>query len=199
MRLILASESRARRRMLTAAGLTFEAIAAGIDEAALTAGMLAEDNEAAPVAIACHLARAKAEAVSRRFPEALVIGSDQVLAVGDQMLSKAHDQAEARSTLIKLRGRRHSLHSAVAVVRDNVVVGSAVDSARLVMRDYSDAFLDRYVAAAGDALTTCVGAYELEGPGIQLFETIDGDFHTILGMPLLPLLDILRREGAIES
>lgn len=185
--------------MLASAGLTFEAIASGVDEAAALAELHASDAEATPAAVASHLARAKAEAVARLHPDAVVIGSDQVLALGDELLFKAADAASARHTLALLRGRRHTLHSAVAVARDGAIVGSAIDMARLAMREFSDAFLDRYVEQAGDALTTCVGAYRLEGPGIQLFESIDGDFHTILGMPLLSLLDILRREGVIKA
>ena len=199
MRLILASESRARRWMLTAAGLQYEAVSSGVDEVAALAALVASGGNPAPADIALHLARAKAEAVSRLHPDAVVIGSDQVLALGDEVLSKAADVAAARRALTRMRGRRHELHSAVVVARRQRLVGSSVDTARLAMREFSDAFLERYLAEAGDALTTCVGAYRLEGPGIQLFERIEGDFHTILGMPLLPLLAILRREEAIPA
>lgn len=199
MRLILASESRARRQMLEAAGLRFDAVPSGVDEAAAAAALVASGRPAGPAAMARHLALLKALAVSRIDADAIVIGGDQVLALGDEIFSKAPDAAAARAALERLRGRRHELHSAVVVARGGEVIDRAADSARLFMRDFSDAFLDHYVASAGDALTTCVGCYRLEGLGIQLFDEIDGDYATIMGMPLLPLLAILRDCEVIPS
>lgn len=199
MRLILASQSRARRAMLDAAGLSFELRPSGVDEAAALAGLRAEPIGLTPGGIAEHLAVVKAEAVSRLYPEAIVIGADQVLALGDDLLEKPVDLADARRSLARLRGREHALHSAVAVAVGGVATWRHDDTARLMMRAFSDQFLDDYVAAAGEPILDAVGGYELEGRGIQLFERIEGDYFTILGMPLLPLLETLRRRGAIPS
>jgi septum formation protein len=174
-------------------------VTSGVDESAVLQRLRKSGAPAGPRQVALHLARAKAVAVATNMPDAVVIGSDQVLALGDDMFSKSADRDAARRTLATLRGRRHELHSAVVAMRGHHELGSVVDSARLDVRNFSDAFLERYLEAAGDALTTCVGCYRLEGPGIQLFDRIDGDFHTILGMPLLPLLDILRRHGVIPA
>lgn len=199
MRLILASESRSRRQMLSAAGLAYEAVASGVDEAAEHAALLASGRAAGPGDVALHLARAKAAAVGKSYPDAVVVGSDQVLALGEEILSKAGSRDAARAALLKLRGRRHELHSALAVVHRGREIRAEVDVARLDVRAFSDAFLERYLDEAGDALTACVGAYRLEGPGIQLFDRIDGAYHTILGMPLLPLLATLREMKVLSS
>jgi len=137
--------------------------------------------------------------VSRRHRGALVIGGDQVLALGPELLTKARDEAAARATLGKLKGRVHELHSAVALAADGKVLWSHTGTARLKMRDFSDAFLDEYVTRAGERIRQSVGAYELEGLGVQLFEAIEGDYFTILGLPLLPLLAELRAREMIAA
>ena len=191
--LVLASGSAARRALLDAAGLPLEVIPAAIDERAIESPLLAAG--ATPDAIAVHLAEAKAMAVAADHPNRLVLGADQVLALGDRLFSKPVDLADARRTLDTLAGREHSLHAAFALVRDAVVLGSGSEEACLRMRRPSAAFLDAYVAAEGEALCSSVGAYRLEGLGIHLFERIDGDHSTILGLPLLPVLSSLRQHG----
>lgn len=193
--LILASGSRARRQMLDAAGLTFEVRPADVDEGAIRATL----GDATPEQIAAVLARAKAEAASREVPTALVIGADQVLALGRTIYTKAPDIAAARAALRSLAGRRHHLHSAVSIALAGREVWHHLDTAALAMRDFSDAFLDVYLSHAGDRVCASVGAYELEGLGIQLFERIEGDYFTILGMPLLPLLAELRARGILAA
>ena len=194
--LVLASGSRARQGMLQAAGVTFTVQTANVDEAAIRA-RLAVLTPAAHVATV--LATEKALAVSKLSPGDLVIGSDQVLALGLDILSKPGDRAAARAQLASLRGRTHALHSAVALARDGVLVWSGVETAELAMRDFSDAFLDSYLDAVGEEVCHSVGAYHLEGRGIQLFDRVRGDYFTILGMPLLPLLAELRRLGMIAA
>jgi septum formation protein len=193
--LILASGSRARRQMLEAAGLTFEVRPTDVDEDAIRATL----GDATPQHVAVVLARAKAEAASREVPDALVIGADQVLALGRTIYTKAPDIAAARSALRSLAGRSHHLHSAVTLALAGCQVWHHLDTAALAMRDFSDAFLDEYLARAGDRVCASVGAYELEGLGIQLFERIEGDYFTILGMPLLPLLSELRARGTLPA
>jgi len=197
--IILASTSRARREVLAAAGVPFTVEAADVDEPAIRRKLLAGVAPVRPQQIAEALARAKAEDVSRRHRDALVIGGDQVLALGTELLTKAKDEAAARATLMKLKGRMHELHSAVALAADGKVLWAHTGTARLKMRDFSDAFLDEYLTRAGDRIGQSVGAYELEGLGVQLFETIEGDYFTILGLPLLPLLAELRAQGMIPS
>ena len=143
------------------------------------------------------LARAKAENVGRQHKDALVIGADQVLALGEELLTKPKDAADARVALNMLRNKTHELHSAVAFAVDGTIVWSHVATARLTMRAFSDAFLDDYLVRAGDRITHSVGAYELEGLGVQLFEKIEGDYFTILGLPLLPVLNELRERGML--
>ncbi len=198
-RLILASASAARKSMLTAAGLTFECVPAGIDEAAIKAEMCrkAPNVEASDVAV--RLAAEKAAAVSVRFPKTLVIGSDQVLALRGRIFSKAENLDEARAVLEQLRGRTHELVSGVALAQGGRIVWEALDSAELTMRNFSEAFLARYLAQAATRVLGSVGCYELEGFGLQLFESVEGDYFTILGMPLLALLAELRNRGAVMS
>lgn len=198
-RLILASASAARRDMLRAAGLSFEIVPAEIDEDGISAAMVSESACVDASDVAAVLAAEKAVDVSRRCPGAVVIGSDQTLALGTRMLSKAATVAEARDVLDRLRGRTHELASAVALARDGEVLWQTVDSAQLTMRPFSDEFLESYLACAGEALTRSVGCYEIEGPGIQLFESIHGSHFTILGLPLLPLLARLREEGMVTA
>ena len=197
--IVLASASRARREMLAAAGVPFTVDPADLDELALRNALLAEKKSVAPAHIAEALARAKAEDVSGRHVGSLVVAGDQVLAFGPELLTKAKDQAAARATLLKLRGREHELHSAVAFAEDGHVIWARVETARLFMRDFSDAFLDDYLVRAGDRICQSVGAYELEGLGVQLFERLEGDYFTVLGLPLLPVLEELRARGIIAQ
>ncbi|MGZ5851663.1 MAG: Maf family nucleotide pyrophosphatase [Hyphomicrobium sp.] len=197
--IILASTSRARREMLAAAGVAFTVEAADVDEPAVRKTLLAAKSAATPPQIADALARAKAEDVSQRHKGSLVIGGDQVLALGTELLTKAKDEAAARATLMKLRGMTHELHSAVALAVDGRVLWTHTGTARLKMRDFSDAFLEEYLTRAGDRVGQSVGAYELEGLGVQLFDKIEGDYFTILGLPLLPLLAELRAHGMIAA
>lgn len=197
--IVLASASRARREMLAAAGVPFTVDPADLDELALRNALLAEKKSVAPAHIAEALARAKAEDVSGRHAGSLVVAGDQVLAFGPELLTRAKDQAAARATLLKLRGREHELHSAVAFAEDGHVIWARVETARLFMRDFSDAFLDDYLVRAGDRICQSVGAYELEGLGVQLFERLEGDYFTVLGLPLLPALEELRARGVIAQ
>jgi len=197
--IILASTSRARREMLAAAGVAFTVEAAEVDEPAIRTKMLREKSPPSPPQIAEALARAKAEDVSRRHKGALVIGGDQVLALGSELLTKARDEGAARATLLRLKGRVHELHSTVALAAGGKVRWAHTGTARLKMRNFSDVFLDEYLTRAGDRIGQSVGSYELEGLGVQLFESIEGDYFTILGLPLLPLLAELRAQGMIPA
>jgi septum formation protein len=193
--LVLASQSEVRGKMLAAAGLRLEIRPAHIDERAVEAQAGVSDAAAA----ARLLARAKAQAVSATCPGQLVLGADQTLARGATRFSKPADRDKAEEQLRALRGRTHELHSAVAVVRDSVVLFDCVDTARLTMRDISDRFVSDYLEMAGDAALHSVGAYQLEGIGIHLFEKVEGDYFTILGLPLLPLLKFLRQEKFVDG
>jgi septum formation protein len=188
--LTLASKSPARAALLANAGLSFDTAAPGVDEEAAKAAMLADGT--GPREIADALAELKAIRVSRRR-EGLVIGADQTLDLEGTLVDKAATLNEARARLVSLRGRPHVLHSAVVVARDGQPIWREVKSARLTMRAFSDAFLDGYLAREGEHLLGSVGCYRLEGEGVQLFERIDGDYFTILGLPMLGLLDLLRR------
>jgi septum formation protein len=194
-RLVLASASGARIALLKNAGLDFTARAAAIDERAVEAPLAASRIAASGIALA--LAEAKALDVAADEPDALVIGADQVLAAGGERWNKPESPAAARAQLLALSGRTHTLHTAVAVVRDKAVLWRHEDAAYMHMRLLSPTFIEAYLARVGDMALKSVGAYQLEGPGIQLFDRIDGDFFTILGLPLLPLLKFLRSEGAI--
>lgn len=196
-RLILASASPFRRRMLEAAGLSFEVVATDVDEAAIKRDLLGSGSMPADIAEA--LAKAKAEAVSARLPEVLVIGADQVLALGQELFSKPANQSEAREQLLRLRGKSHHLHTAAALAVGGKAVWSRVEIATLAMRAFSDAFLADYLREAGDRVCHTVGAYEIEGLGIQLFDRIEGDIFTVIGLPLLPLLAELRARGVIDA
>ena len=186
--LILASNSATRKALLAGAGLRFEASPAQIDERALEATLLGKAAEA----IARELAEAKALDVSARNRGATVIGGDQVLAFAGELLHKPADLAAARDQLDRLRGQLHHLHCGVALARDGVLLWSQTHSARLLMRDFSDAERDEVLALEGEAVLGSVGAYRLEGPSVRLFAAIEGDYFTILGLPLLPLLTALR-------
>ena len=193
--LVLASQSQTRGALLANAGLACMAVPAGIDERAIqqNAGLIA------PYEIALHLAEAKATAVSRTKPGHHVIGADQTLALGDRLFNKPAGRDQAMRQLLDLAGRTHALHSAVVVARDGKVLFSHVAVAWMSMRPLREAEVAVYLDQAGDAVMSSVGAYQLEGEGIQLFEKIDGDYFTIIGLPLLPLLAKLRELGAING
>ena len=192
MSLVLASGSAARRRLLEAAGLTFEVDAPRVDEEAAKASLRAEGLRPRDQADA--LAELKALSVSRSRP-GFVIGADQMLALGDQVFDKPKDATEAREHLLRLRGQTHELITAAVVAREGAIIWRHIDTPKLKMRAFSDAFLDDYLAQAGDNVLRSVGAYQLEGLGAQLFERVEGDFFSVLGLPLLPLLAFLREHG----
>jgi septum formation protein len=188
--LILASKSRARQTLLADAGIAFEAVSANIDERAVQQA----SRLIAPGDIAALLAREKALYVSIRQPGQFVVGADQTLALGTRLFSKPAGRAQAAEQLRALAGRSHELHSAVAVARDGKILFEAVAIARMTMRRLGEAEIDAYLDEAGDAVTSSVGAYQLEGLGVHLFERIEGDHFIILGLPLLQLLAYLRSE-----
>jgi septum formation protein len=192
--LVLASKSPARRALLKGAGIPVAVHPADIDERTVERDAGGDAKE-----VAALLARAKAQSVAAQFPNRLVAGADQTLALGDRRFSKPADRAEARAQLQALRGRSHVLHSAVAVIRDGDLLFECTDTAHLTMRVFSDGFVEAYLDAVGDAATESVGGYQVERTGIQLFERIDGAHSTILGLPLLPLLRFLRSAGALAD
>jgi septum formation protein len=194
-RLVLASKSAARRVMLADAGVPFSVQVADVDEAAVKA--VHDPADAAGLAV--ELARVKALAVSRHDADAWVLGADQTLAFDGGLVSKAPSLDAARVRLKAMRGRVHYLHSGAALARNGQVVWSGVDTATMRVRAFSDAFLESYLAAEGEALLGCVGSYRLEGMGAQLFEAVEGDYFTVLGLPLWPVLAELRRAGVLRS
>jgi len=193
--LVLASQSRARRMLLGNAGLAFEAVPADIDERVVQekSGLLK------PGEIAALLAQEKALFISAKIPDRYVIGADQTLALGQRLFSKPAGRVQAAEQLRALAGNTHELHSAVAVARGGKVLFSDVSVARMTMRQLSGDEIRTYLDTAGDRVTTSVGAYQLEGLGVHLFERIDGDHFTILGLPLLPLLAFLRGQGLLGA
>jgi septum formation protein len=193
--LVLASKSAIRGEILRAAGLAIEVCPADIDERTIEQGSAARD----PGEIAALLAREKAHAVAARLPGRAVLGADQTLALGERRFSKPTDRAAAREQLKLLRGQTHQLHTAIALVRDGVILFEHRKAARLTMRAFSDRFLEHYLDAAGAAVTASVGGYQLEKTGIQLFERVEGDHFVILGLPLLPLLLHLRQAGWLAA
>lgn len=196
-KVVLASGSAARAAMLERAGVAAERRAAPIDEAEVKASCKAAGLAVEEVAEA--LAELKAQRVARHYPGALVIGADQMLECDGVWFDKPADLSHARSHLLALSGRRHRLVSCVVVVRDGERLWHHTDAAALTMRRLTPAFIDRYLEAAGGAALSLVGAYQLEGIGAQLFARVEGDFFTILGLPLLPLLDYLRIRGVLAS
>ena len=190
--LLLASTSATRRLLLESAGLPVETEAPGVDERAVEAGAAAMPRD-----LARRLAAEKALAVSRRRPGRVVVGADQVLELDGEVLHKPADRAAARRQIARLAGRTHALHTAFAVARDGTVAREGLDSAHLTVRPLDGAAVERYLALAGDAVTRSVGGYQLEGAGIHLFERVEGDHSTILGLPLLPLLAALRGMGLL--
>jgi septum formation protein len=189
--LVLASKSTIRHAILRDAGIPVAVEPADIDERAIEQRSAKEDAGELAAVLACE----KARTVAARFPGRLVLGADQTLALGERRFSKSADRAGARRQLAALCGQTHELHSAVALVRGSSVLFEHREVARLTMRSFSDQFLEAYLDAAGAAVTASVGGYQLEKVGIQLFEHIQGDHFTILGLPLVPLLEYLRTAG----
>lgn len=195
MKLVLASTSRIRGELLSKAGVAFAAVKPEVDENALKKSF----GGKAPADLAQSLAAAKAVSVANRLTDTVVIGADQVLNLEGKTFDKPGSKGEARMHLEALRGRRHTLETAICCARGDEVVWRHLGRATLVMRNFSDAFLADYLDRMGDEVTTSVGAYKLEGLGAQLFESIEGDYFTILGLPLLPLLGFLRQEQALAA
>ena len=194
-RLILASASASRRALLAAAGVVFDVQPAAVDEAAIRQEARQQGQSAEAAAL--RLADCKAATVSRREPHAIVIGADQILACAGTWHGKPADAAAAREQLVALRGRSHVLATAVVCHEGGSRVWHDAAAPRLAMRQFSDAFLDRYLAAEAGTITDTVGCYRLEGRGVQLFDKVEGDYHAILGLPLLSLLSFLRSRGII--
>lgn len=198
MTLILASQSTARKAMLESAQVAFETAPAGIDEDALTAALLAEN--APPRDIADALAEAKARKVALRYPGAMVLGSDQIVALDNgELMTKAQTPGEAKTHLQRLSGQRHHLISAAVIVEDGSAVWRAVEEVKMLMRPLSDGFIDDYVGQYWQHIRQCAGGYRIEAEGAQLFNRIEGSHFAVLGMPLLPLLGYLRIRGEIAS
>ncbi len=194
--LILASRSEARAAMLKAAGLSFGQVGAGVDENAMRLELKAADCWA-PEQIAIALARAKTLAVSAAHPAAHVIGADQVLDVDGAVWDKPGGRAKARQQLLALKGQTHMLHSAACIALDGKVLWETVDTAHVRFRDYSADFVDRYLNVVDDSVFNCVGACQIEALGVHVLENVSGDYFTVLGMPLIPVLAYLREAGLI--
>jgi septum formation protein len=197
MSLILASRSAARKAMLEAAGLSIDLDPADVDEAATKGRLLSEGGDARSVALA--LAGEKAMAVSRLHPGRLVLGADQTLEQDGTLYDKAASLDEARARLKLFSGQTHQLHSGAAVARDGAVIWTLADTATLKVRPLSEGFIEAYLAHNGDAALSSVGGYWLEGEGAQLFERVEGDYFTVLGLPLLPLMAFLREIGELAA
>ena len=195
--LILASGSVFRRKMLADAGVPCDIVRPGLDERALEAPLL--ETGALPEDVALVLAGAKAVAVSEAHPERLVLGCDQTLSLGDEIFHKPLDMEAARRQLLKLSGRTHHLHSAAVLARSGEVLWRHGALSAMTMRSLSPAFVGRYCAVAGEEILGSVGAYQVEGLGIRLFERIEGDFFAIVGLPLLPVLSALREHGVLDD
>jgi septum formation protein len=193
--LVLASRSQSRANLLTAAGIPIEVLPADIDERGIEARTPGQDARAAALLLAVE----KARAIAAQRPGRLVLGADQTLALGARRFSKPADRAAAVEQLQSLGGKTHALNSAVAVMRDGDVLFEHVETARLTMRDFSNKFLQEYLERVGDAALSSVGGYQLETLGVQLFERIEGDYFTILGLPLMSVLDFLRRDGCLAD
>ena len=189
--LTLASGSQVRAALMRGAGLEFDVAVSGVDEDAIKA-----DHRGTPDALALKLAEAKARAVAR---DGLVVGADQILVCEGTLFDKPRDIDEARENLKKFRGRTHALVSGTVLLDDGAPVWSLSEQVSLTMRAFSDAFLEAYLLEAGDDVLKSVGCYQLEGPGVQLFEAVDGDYFAILGLPLVPLLGALRARSAVMS
>ena len=196
---ILASSSHSRRQLLKSAGLHFKTHPSDIDEDAIKSLFLKQKDQADMTDLATILASAKASVVSEKFPHKLVLGADQILILENTVLSKPSSFEDAREHLLRLRGKTHSLHSALSIALGNEIIWTYTDSAHLSMREFSPEFLGQYLAATGADVLTTVGGYRLEGEGIQLFRKIVGDYFTILGLPLLPILEFLRERGLLKT
>ena len=194
---ILASQSSARRSLLEEAGVAFMAVASNVDEDAIKRPYIKKNSTAE--ALALELARAKAETVSQQYPYSFVLGADQILDCAGTFLDKPKSISEARDHLSGLRGRSHRLVNGLVVVKGGEIQWSHTAIATLYMRDFSDAFLDDYLKRSGDILLSSVGAYRLEALGGQLFDRIEGDYFTVLGLPLLPLLSFLRHIHILQD
>jgi len=194
MQIILASGSHIRKTLLTNAGVNFAVVPADIDERAIS-----HAENWTPQQTAINLAALKAKAVSLRHPEQLIIGADQVLALGAKIYSKPLDLSECRRHLQSLRGGEHVLISSVCCVERGLIKWSHAAEARIVFRDFTDSFLDKYLQLEGNECLKSVGGYKLEGRGVQLIETLSGDYFTVLGLPLIPLLSYLRLSGLVGS
>jgi septum formation protein len=192
--LILASQSRARQMLLANAGIDYEAIPAALDERAVQK----QSGLQRPADVAALLALEKARVVAATHPGRIVLGADQTLALGDRLFDKPAGRVEAAEQIRSLSGQTHELHSAIALIDDGGLIGQWVSAARMIMRPLAEQEIEKYLDAAGDAVTTSVGAYQLEGLGVHLFERVEGDHFTILGLPLMILLPILRDKGLIE-
>lgn len=197
MNLILASASSSRAAILRAAAVPFMAVPAGIDEEGIKQELLSRGDE--PEAIAAELADAKALHVSNEHPAALMLGADQVLLFEGELVSKCPDMTAARTLQLRLKGKAHLLISALALAENGKIVWSHVETAKLLMRDFSAGFLESYLSTEGEGLLAGVGCYRLEAVGAQLFERVEGDYFSILGLPLQPLLAELRRKGVIAQ
>lgn len=196
-RLILASASQTRARLLGAAGVPFEALPSRVDEDEVKAALLAEGF--APAAIADVLAEMKALRLSTIHPEALVLGCDQVLEFEDRLIDKSPSLDEARVLLLSLAGNSHSLVTAAVLAKGGMPIWRKSEHARLRMRAFGGDFLDAYLEAEGEDILSAVGCYRLEGRGAQLFERVEGDYFSILGLPLLAVLAVLREHGIVEG
>jgi septum formation protein len=194
--IILASASASRAMILEQAGVEFTVSPSGVDEDEIKSAMLAAGR--GPAEVAMRLATAKAHAVSAGRPD-LVIGADQTLELEGELFDKTQTMSQTRDRLVLLRGRTHRLHSAACLARGSETLWCVTETSTLSMREFSDAYLDRYLADHGESLMNSVGAYYLEGRGVQLFDEIDGDFFAILGLPLLGLLGALRDAGGLPS
>jgi septum formation protein len=195
--IILASTSPFRLKILRDAGLSVDAVASGIDERVIEKTL--DGTGVTPAEVASILAEAKAVAVSEAHPDAVVIGADQTLSLEDRIFHKPADMEAARRHLLALSGKTHELNSAVVVARAGVPLWCTVEIARMTMRQLEPAFIGRHLSRVGPSALQSVGAYQIEGEGIQLFEKIEGDLFTIIGLPLLPLLQALRDEGVIDA
>ena len=193
--LILASGSQIRRTTLASAGVTFDVRPSRVDEDAIKKAK----QELSPADMACLLAKEKACEVSALYPEAYVLGADQTMELDGALLDKLPQRDLARQRLINMRGKMHYLHSGLVLSKAGKSVWELAESSKLYVRDFSDAFLDHYLQEAGDELTASVGAYAYEGLGAQLFDKVEGDFYSITGLPLLPLMAALRQFDVIQS
>ena len=195
--IILASNSKGRAALLEGAGLRFDRQPADLDERAIEQSLCVDGFCPDPADVAMVLARAKAERISTQHQDAFVIGADQVLALGEQIFEKPASMDIARENLLQFRGRTHHLHAAICVAQKGQTIWQYSESAAMTMRDFSIDFLADYLVEAGESVKTSVGAYRLEETGIHLFEKIEGSYFTILGLPLIPLLDFFRQQGVI--